>query len=180
MPDEHNTPLGRGSKAGLILILLIVLIADAAPPELRKSPTGSGSLKGTTIIMPQSEQDGRDQTVHPGRLLTAQSVFPHAPSRLLMSLMREDCAFRQRKSTSAYAPPFARKVVSGDMWPKPRDARGLNFPGDGTVTLRAHETGLEVLVAASAPEQLEGLKGAVASHLDRFAFREAPLALDWG
>ena len=61
----------------------------------------------------------------------------------------------------------------------PKDARGLNFPGDGTVTLRAHETGLEVLVAASAPEQLDGLRGAVASHLDRFAFREAPLAFDW-
>jgi hypothetical protein len=61
----------------------------------------------------------------------------------------------------------------------PKDARGLSFPGDGTVTLRAHETELEVLVGASAPEQLEGLKGAVASHLDRFAFREAPLAFDW-
>jgi hypothetical protein len=61
----------------------------------------------------------------------------------------------------------------------PKDARGLNFPGDGTITLKAHETGLEVLIAASVPEQLEGLKGAVASHLDRFAFREAPLAFEW-
>ena len=61
----------------------------------------------------------------------------------------------------------------------PKNARGLDFPGDSTVTLRAHETGLEVLVDASAPEQLEGLKGAVASHLDRFAFREAPLTFDW-
>ena len=61
----------------------------------------------------------------------------------------------------------------------PKDTRGLNFPGDGAVTLKAHETELEVLVDATAPEQLEGLKGAVASHLDRFAFREAPLAFDW-
>ena len=61
----------------------------------------------------------------------------------------------------------------------PKDARGLSFPGDGTVTLRADETGLEVLVAASAPEQLEGLKGALASRLDRLAFREAALAFDW-
>ncbi len=61
----------------------------------------------------------------------------------------------------------------------PKDARGLNFPGDGAVTLKAHETELEVLVDATAPEQLEGLKGAVASHLERFAFREAPLAFDW-
>jgi hypothetical protein len=61
----------------------------------------------------------------------------------------------------------------------PSDARGRNFPGDGTVTLRAHATGLVVLVTASAPEQIEGLKSAVARHLDRFAFREAPLAFDW-
>jgi hypothetical protein len=61
----------------------------------------------------------------------------------------------------------------------PKDARGLNFPGDGAVVLKAHETGLEVRVDATAPKQLEGLKGAVASHLDRFAFREAPLAFNW-
>jgi hypothetical protein len=61
----------------------------------------------------------------------------------------------------------------------PRDARGLNFPGEGAVILKAHESGLEVRVDATAPEQLEGLKGAVASHLDRFAFREAPLAFNW-
>jgi hypothetical protein len=61
----------------------------------------------------------------------------------------------------------------------PKDARGLDFPGDGAVTLKAHEGALEVRVDATAPEQLEGLKGAVARHLDRFAFREAPLAFDW-
>ena len=61
----------------------------------------------------------------------------------------------------------------------PKDARGLNFPGDGAVTLKAHETELAVFVNATAPEQLEGLKSAVASHLDRFAYREAPLAFDW-
>ncbi len=61
----------------------------------------------------------------------------------------------------------------------PKNARGLNFPGEGAVTLKAHDAELEVLVDATAPEQLEGLKGAVASHLDRFAFREAPLAFNW-
>jgi uncharacterized protein len=61
----------------------------------------------------------------------------------------------------------------------PKDARGLNFPGDGAVILKAHETGLEVRVDATAPEQLEGLKRVVASHLDRFAFRGAPLAFNW-
>ena len=38
---------------------------------------------------------------------------------------------------------------------------------------------LNCRIEASAQGQLEGLKGAVARHLDRFAFREAPLAFDW-
>jgi len=61
----------------------------------------------------------------------------------------------------------------------PKDAGGETFAADATVTLRAREAALEVLVEASALRQLEGLKSAVASHLDRFAFREAPLAFDW-
>ena len=38
---------------------------------------------------------------------------------------------------------------------------------------------LDVRIDASIEGQLEGLKGAVARHLDRFAFREAPLTFDW-
>ena len=41
------------------------------------------------------------------------------------------------------------------------------------------ETALVCRIEASEPGQLEGLKGALARHLDRFAFREAPLAFDW-
>ncbi len=61
----------------------------------------------------------------------------------------------------------------------PADLRGNSFPADATATLKARDASLEVLLNASAMEQLEGLKGAVARHLDRFAFREAPLAFDW-
>ena len=61
----------------------------------------------------------------------------------------------------------------------PKNGFGKSYPADATVTLRARENALEVLVGASAPEQLDGVKGAVVSHLDRFAFREAPLAFDW-
>jgi hypothetical protein len=61
----------------------------------------------------------------------------------------------------------------------PRNARGADWPGDATLEMRAGETALECRLDASAPGQLEALKGAVARHLDRFAFREAPLAFDW-
>jgi hypothetical protein len=61
----------------------------------------------------------------------------------------------------------------------PRNARGADHPGDGKVIFEALEAGLVVRIEASSAEQLEGLKGAAARHLDRFAFREAPLAFNW-
>lgn len=61
----------------------------------------------------------------------------------------------------------------------PKDARGADWPGDALVTFDAGDAALSVRIDASIDGQLEGLKGAVARHLDRFAFREAPLMFDW-
>lgn len=61
----------------------------------------------------------------------------------------------------------------------PRDARGADWQGDGVVRFAAQPDALDCRIEASEPGQLEGVKGAVARHLDRFAFREAPLAFDW-
>lgn len=61
----------------------------------------------------------------------------------------------------------------------PRNARGADWPGDGRASFDAEPDVLRVRIDASSAEQLEGLQGAVARHLDRFAFREAPLSFDW-
>jgi hypothetical protein len=61
----------------------------------------------------------------------------------------------------------------------PRDARGADWPDHALVTMTAGDEVLTCRINASAQGQLEALKGAVARHLDRFAFREAPLAFDW-
>ncbi|HEY6980255.1 DUF2218 domain-containing protein [Reyranella sp.] len=61
----------------------------------------------------------------------------------------------------------------------PRDARGADWPADATLVMQARAGDLECRLQASAEGQLEALKGAVARHLDRFAFREAPLSFDW-
>jgi hypothetical protein len=61
----------------------------------------------------------------------------------------------------------------------PRNARGAEWPGDATLEMQAGAEALDCRLATSDPGQLEALKGAVARHLDRFAFREAPLAFDW-
>lgn len=61
----------------------------------------------------------------------------------------------------------------------PREGRAGTFPADGLCTFNAAEDFLLVRIDASTHEQLEALEGVVARHLDRFAFREAPLAFDW-
>ncbi len=61
----------------------------------------------------------------------------------------------------------------------PKDARGADWPGDATLTLKAEKDTLECRLETSAEGQREALKGVVSSHLDRFAFREAPLKFDW-
>lgn len=61
----------------------------------------------------------------------------------------------------------------------PRDARGADWPGDAVFTMAAGPDALDCRIEASAPGQLDALKGAVQRHLDRFAFREAPLTFDW-
>ncbi|MFV0645362.1 MAG: DUF2218 domain-containing protein [Sphingomonadaceae bacterium] len=61
----------------------------------------------------------------------------------------------------------------------PKDARGSNWPGDATVTFTASDDALAITIDATAQGQVDGLKGAVERHLDRFAFREVPLAYNW-
>ena len=61
----------------------------------------------------------------------------------------------------------------------PRNARGADWPGDAILTMAADDDGLDCRLEASASDQLDALKGAVARHIDRFAFREAPLKFDW-
>jgi hypothetical protein len=61
----------------------------------------------------------------------------------------------------------------------PKNARGADWPGDAVLTLKAENDTLECRVEASAEAQREALKGVVSGHLDRFAFREAPLKFDW-
>ncbi len=60
-----------------------------------------------------------------------------------------------------------------------RDARGADWPADAIVTLDADDDILVCTINASAEGQRDGLKGALERHIDRFAFREVPLAYNW-
>lgn len=55
----------------------------------------------------------------------------------------------------------------------------VKLPDEALATLDAGPDGLAVRVEAGDAETLERMKGVVVRHLDRFAFREAPLTFDW-
>jgi uncharacterized protein len=59
------------------------------------------------------------------------------------------------------------------------DRKGVvRFPA-AVVDLEADEGALRVKIESEKSEEVERMKGVFASHLDRFAFREAPLKFDW-
>ena len=59
------------------------------------------------------------------------------------------------------------------------EARGVvKFP-TAVATFDAGADTLQVTIESEEAEAVERMKGVVASHLDRFAFREAPLPFDW-
>ncbi|MBB4859048.1 hypothetical protein HNO88_002374 [Novosphingobium chloroacetimidivorans] len=51
---------------------------------------------------------------------------------------------------------------------------------DGAVaTMKADAEAIDVIVRGEDREQVDRLKDVVAQHLDRFAFREAPMTYEW-
>ena len=55
----------------------------------------------------------------------------------------------------------------------------IRFPSGAVVTLDAGPEALGARIEAPDAETLDRMKGVLAEHLDRFAFREAPLSFDW-
>jgi hypothetical protein len=58
------------------------------------------------------------------------------------------------------------------------DRGQVRFPS-ATATIQASADALIVTVETDDPRSVEQLKTVVANHLDRFAFREAPLPFEW-
>ena len=100
------------------------------------------------------------------------STTARVPTAHASKYLQQTCKHWEHNLAVVFTPEHGTIVF-------PKDARGANFPGDATVTFDAEPDALVVRIEASAVEQLEALQGAVTRHVDRFAFREAPLAYDW-
>ncbi len=55
----------------------------------------------------------------------------------------------------------------------------IRFPSGAVITLDAGADALDARIEAPDVETLDRMKGVLAEHLDRFAFREAPLPFAW-
>lgn len=103
----------------------------------------------------------------------AYVAIARVPTAHASKYLQQTCKHWEHNLTVVYTPTHGTVVF-------PRDARGASHPGDATVTFDAEADVLVVRIDATSDAQLEGLKDAVARHVDRFAFREGPLVYDWG
>jgi hypothetical protein len=55
----------------------------------------------------------------------------------------------------------------------------IDFPNGARLAMRADADTLDLLLTVPEGEDTGRMREVVASHLDRFAFREAPLTFDW-
>ena len=104
--------------------------------------------------------------------MTEHTATATVPTALASRYLQQLCKHWQHNLTVEFDANHGTVVF-------PHDARGADHPDDALVTFDAAADALTVRIDASSAEQLEGLEGTVARHLDRFAFREAPLAFDW-
>lgn len=59
------------------------------------------------------------------------------------------------------------------------EQQGIVKFSEATAVMISTPEALTVEIEAASDEVLERMKGVVANHLDRFAFREAPLPFEW-
>jgi hypothetical protein len=103
--------------------------------------------------------------------MTVRSIS-HVPTTNATRYLQQLCKHWSHSLAVEFTPEAGTVVF-------PKDARGADWPGDARLVMEAHEGKLECRLEASVAAQLEALKSTVARHLDRFAFREAPLSFDW-
>ena len=55
----------------------------------------------------------------------------------------------------------------------------IDFPNGSRLAMKADSDTLDVMLSVPVGEDVERMREVVSSHLNRFAFREAPLTFDW-
>lgn len=100
------------------------------------------------------------------------SAIARVPTAHASKYLQQLCKHWQHNLAVEFTPDHGTVVF-------PKDARGATWDDDALVTFDAGAEALTVRIDASSDEHVEAMQGVVARHLDRFAFREAPLGFDW-
>ncbi len=108
----------------------------------------------------------------PSQKAVPQAAVALVPTASASRYLQQLCKHWQHNLAVEFTPEYGTVTF-------PRDARGADHPGDAVATFDAGADTLTIRIDATSDEQMEALRGAMARHLDRFAFREAPLAFDW-
>ncbi|NYF31762.1 MULTISPECIES: DUF2218 domain-containing protein [Sphingopyxis] len=103
--------------------------------------------------------------------MTLSSVA-HVPTAHASKYLQQLCKHWQHNLAVEFTPDHGTVTF-------PKDGRGATWTSDALVTFDAGADALSVRIDASSEAHVEAMTGVVARHLDRFAFREAPLAFDW-
>lgn len=101
-----------------------------------------------------------------------ESMIAKVPTAHASRYLQQLCKHWQHNLTVEFTPEHGTVTFPGN-------ARGATWTGDALVTFDAAADALSVRIDASSDAHVEAMKEVVARHLDRFAFREAPLAFDW-
>jgi hypothetical protein len=131
--------------------------------QILRRRLGLDPAAATTTLLPDHEDDDE---------MTSQSTA-HVPTTSGSRYLQQLSKHWSHSLNVEFTPQISRIVF-------PKDSRGASWTADALVTMEAQPGTLDVTIEASSPEHLEQLKGTLARHLDRFAFREAPLTFDWG
>lgn len=112
---------------------------------------------------PEQEESGN---------MTAYTTTAAVPTEHAGRYLQQICKHWSHDLTVEFTPEHGTVTF-------PANGRAGSFPGDALVTFDARADALDVRIDASDAEQLAVMRDVVARHLDRFAFREAPLRFDW-
>jgi hypothetical protein len=102
------------------------------------------------------------------------SAEPTPPAAATVSVARVPTA-----SASRYLQQLARHWSHKMQVTCSAEEARIAFPGGSVLELRADAATLDVVLSVPADEDVARMRDVVVRHLDRFAFREAPLTFDW-
>ncbi|MGH6695985.1 DUF2218 domain-containing protein [Sphingopyxis sp.] len=100
------------------------------------------------------------------------SAVANVPTAHASKYLQQLCKHWQHNLAVEFTPDHGTVIF-------PKDARSATWTGDALVTFDAGADALSVRIDASSAEHVDAMRDVVARHLDRFAFREAPLTFDW-